>query len=57
MEEKLEEELAIPDLKNVVYFAEIMPPLQPGEAWCYQTLRLCMFERSWRRSWRRSWSW
>ena len=55
MEEELEEELGIPDLENVVYFAEIMPALQSEEAWCYQTLRLCMFERSRRRSWRRSW--
>ena len=47
MEEELEEEPSIPDLKNAVPCAEIMPTLQPQEAQCYQTLRLCIFERSW----------
>ena len=34
----------IPDLKNVVPGAIIMPALQPQEAQCHQTLRLCIRE-------------
>ena len=44
--EELEEEPGIPDLKNVVPCATIMPTLQPQEAQCYQTLRLCILERA-----------
>ena len=44
LEEELEEEPGIPDLKNVVPCATIMPALQPQEAQCYQTVRLCILE-------------
>ena len=53
-EEKIEEELGEelgevlgnPELKHVVPGAKIMPALQPQEAQCYQTLRLCIRERA-----------
>ena len=44
--EELEEEPGIPDLKNIVPCAIIVPTLQPQEAQCYQTLRLCILERA-----------
>ena len=44
LEEELEEEPNIPDLKNVVPCTKIMPTLKPQEAQCYQTLRLCILE-------------
>ena len=44
--EELGERPGIPDLKNAVPGAKTMPALQPQEAQCHQTLRLCIRERA-----------